>query len=230
MNVKELERFSTQAMPVLMRKVYTWMALALVITGVCAYGVAASPTLIMAIFSSKMTFYGLLIAELALVIFISARIDRLSLSTATLLFTVYAALNGVTLSAIFLLYDITTIGQVFFITAGTFGAMAFFGYTTKKDLSVIGHTLYMALIGLILATVVNLFMRNAMLDYILSYIGVGVFVGLTAWDSQKIKRILSEMPDAGEEAQKFALLGALTLYLDFINLFLYLLRIFSKMG
>ena len=106
--------------------------------------------------------------------------------------------------------------------------MAFFGYTTKKDLSVIGHTLYMALIGLILATVVNLFMRNAMLDYILSYIGVGVFVGLTAWDSQKIKRILSEMPDAGEEAQKFALLGALTLYLDFINLFLYLLRIFSK--
>ena len=228
MNVKELERFSTQAMPVLMRKVYTWMALALVITGVCAYGVAASPTLIMAIFSSKMTFYGLLIAELALVIFISARIDRLSLSTATLLFTVYAALNGVTLSAIFLLYDITTISQVFFITAGTFGAMAFFGYTTKKDLSVIGHTLYMALIGLILATVVNLFMRNAMLDYILSYIGVGVFVGLTAWDSQKIKRILSEMPDAGEEAQKFALLGALTLYLDFINLFLYLLRIFSK--
>ena len=175
-----------------------------------------------------MTFYGLLIAELALVIFISARIDRLSLSTATLLFTVYAALNGVTLSAIFLLYDITTISQVFFITAGTFGAMAFFGYTTKKDLSVIGHTLYMALIGLILATVVNLFMRNAMLDYILSYIGVGVFVGLTAWDSQKIKRILSEMPDAGEEAQKFALLGALTLYLDFINLFLYLLRIFSK--
>ena len=228
MNVKELERFSTQAMPVLMRKVYTWMALALVITGVCAYGVAASPTLIMAIFSSKMTVYGLLIAELALVIFISARIDRLSLSTATLLFTVYAALNGVTLSAIFLLYDITTIGQVFFITAGTFGAMAFFGYTTKKDLSVIGHTLYMALIGLILATVVNLFMQNAMLDYILSYIGVGVFVGLTAWDSQKIKRILSEMPDAGEEAQKFALLGALTLYLDFINLFLYLLRIFSK--
>ena len=228
MNVKELERFSTQAMPALMRKVYTWMALALVITGVCAYGVAASPTLIMAIFSSKMTFYGLLIAELALVIFISARIDRLSLSTATLLFTVYAALNGVTLSAIFLLYDITTIGQVFFITAGTFGAMAFFGYTTKKDLSVIGHTLYMALIGLILATVVNLFMRNAMLDYILSYIGVGVFVGLTAWDSQKIKRILCEMPDAGEGAQKFALLGALTLYLDFINLFLYLLRIFSK--
>ena len=228
MNVKELERFSTQAMPVLMRKVYTWMALALVITGVCAYGVAASPTLIMAIFSSKMTFYGLLIAELALVIFISARIDRLSLSTATLLFTVYAALNGVTLSAIFLLYDITTIGQVFFITAGTFGAMAFFGYTTKKDLSVIGHTLYMALIGLILATVVNLFMRNAMLDYILSYIGVGVFVGLTAWDSQKIKRILSEMPDAGEQAQKFALCGALDLYLDFINLFLYLLRIFSK--
>ena len=215
MNVSELEKFRTQSMPVLMRKVYTWMAMALVITGICAYGVAASPSLVTLIFSGRFTFYGLIFAELAL-------------STATTLFTLYAALNGVTLSAIFLVYDITTIGQVFFITAGTFGAMAFFGYTTKKDLSAMGHMLYMALLGLIIATVVNLFMQNPMFDYILSYIGVGVFVGLTAWDSQKIKRILTEMPDAGEEAQKFALLGALTLYLDFINLFLYLLRIFSK--
>ena len=228
MNVEELGKFSSQAMPVLIRKVYTWMALALVITGICAYGVAASPALTSQIFSSKITFYGLLIAEFALVMFISSRIDSLSLSTATLLFTLYSAINGLTLSVIFLVYDITTIGQVFFITAGTFGAMALFGYYTKKDLSVIGHTLYMALIGLILATLVNFFMRSAMLDYILSYIGVGIFVGLTAWDSQKIKRILSEMNDTGEEAQKFALLGALTLYLDFINLFLYLLRIFSK--
>lgn len=228
MNVEELGKFSSQAMPVLIRKVYTWMALALVITGICAYGVAANPALTSLIFSSKITFYGLLIAEFALVMFISSRIDSLSLSTATLLFTLYSAINGLTLSVIFLVYDITTIGQVFFITAGTFGAMALFGYYTKKDLSVIGHTLYMALIGLILATLVNFFMRSAMLDYILSYIGVGIFVGLTAWDSQKIKRILSEMNDTGEEAQKFALLGALTLYLDFINLFLYLLRIFSK--
>lgn len=228
MNVEELGKFSSQAMPVLIRKVYTWMALALVITGICAYGVAASPALTSLIFSSKITFYGLLIAEFALVMFISSRIDSLSLSTATLLFTLYSAINGLTLSVIFLVYDITTIGQVFFITAGTFGAMALFGYYTKKDLSVIGQTLYMALIGLILATLVNLFMRSDMLDYILSYIGVGIFVGLTAWDSQKIKRILSEMNDTGEEAQKFALLGALTLYLDFINLFLYLLRIFSK--
>lgn len=228
MNVEELGKFSSQAMPVLIRKVYTWMALALVITGICAYGVAANPALTSLIFSSRITFYGLLIAEFALVMFISSRIDSLSLSTATLLFTLYSAINGLTLSVIFLVYDITTIGQVFFITAGTFGAMALFGYYTKKDLSVIGHTLYMALIGLILATLVNFFMRSAMLDYILSYIGVGIFVGLTAWDSQKIKRILSEMNDTGEEAQKFALLGALTLYLDFINLFLYLLRIFSK--
>ena len=228
MNVEELGKFSSQAMPVLIRKVYTWMALALVITGICAYGVAASPALTSLIFSSRITFYGLLIAEFALVMFISSRIDSLSLSTATLLFTLYSAINGLTLSVIFLVYDITTIGQVFFITAGTFGAMALFGYYTKKDLSVIGHTLYMALIGLILATLVNFFMHSAMLDYILSYIGVGIFVGLTAWDSQKIKRILSEMNDTGEEAQKFALLGALTLYLDFINLFLYLLRIFSK--
>ena len=215
MNVSELEKFRTQSMPVLMRKVYTWMAMALVITGICAYGVAASPSLVTLIFSGRFTFYGLIFAELALVWYISARIDTLSLSTATTLFTLYAALNGVTLSAIFLVYDL-------------FGAMAFFGYTTKKDLSAMGHMLYMALLGLIIATVVNLFMQNPMFDYILSYIGVGVFVGLTAWDSQKIKRILTEMPDAGEEAQKFALLGALTLYLDFINLFLYLLRIFSK--
>ena len=228
MNVEELGKFSSQAMPVLIRKVYTWMALALVITGICAYGVAASPALTSLILSSRITYYGLLIAEFALVMFISSRIDSLSLSTATLLFTLYSAINGLTLSVIFLVYDITTIGQVFFITAGTFGAMALFGYYTKKDLSVIGHTLYMALIGLILATLVNFFMRSAMLDYILSYIGVGIFVGLTAWDSQKIKRILSEMNDTGEEAQKFALLGALTLYIDFINLFLYLLRIFSK--
>ena len=228
MNVNGLEKISTQAMPALMRKVYTWMALALVITGICAYGVAASPSLVTLISSGRFTFFGLIIAELALVWYISARLNTLSLSTATMLFTLYAALNGVTLSVIFLVYNITIISQVFFITAGTFGVMAFYGYTTKKDLSVIGHILYMALIGLIIATVVNLFMQNPMFDYILSYIGVGVFVGLTAWDSQKIKRILTEMPDAGEEAQKFALLGALTLYLDFINLFLYLLRIFSK--
>lgn len=228
MNVNGLEKISTQAMPALMRKVYTWMALALVITGICAYGVAASPSLVTLIFPGRFTFFGLIIAELALVWYISARLNTLSLSTATMLFTLYAALNGVTLSVIFLVCDITIISQVFFITAGTFGVMAFYGYTTKKDLSVIGHILYMALIGLIIATVVNLFMQNSMFDYILSYIGVGVFVGLTAWDSQKIKRILLEMPDTGEEAQKFALLGALTLYLDFINLFLYLLRIFSR--
>ena len=160
--------------------------------------------------------------------YISARIEKLSLSTATILFTVYSALNGAMLSSIFLLYTTAVISKVFFITAATFGVTAFYGYTTKKDLSSLGNILFMALIGLIIATVVNMFMKSSMFELILSYIGVAIFVGLTAWDSQKIKEMLMVQRNAGEGAQKVALLGALSLYLDFINLFLYLLRIFGR--
>ena len=216
------------AFPALMRKVYVWMAFPLVITGITAYGVASSPSLLNLIFSSKAVFFGLIIAEFVLVLTVSAAINRLSLSTATLLFVLYSVVNGATLSCIFLAFSMATIGKVFFITAGTFGVMAFIGYTTKADLTSVGKILFMALIGLIIATVVNMFTKSEGFDLILSYVGVLVFVGLTAYDTQKIKRMLQLAPDAGESMQKMALLGALTLYLDFINLFLYLLRIFGR--
>ena len=222
--VNEKERGLSGAFPVLMRKVYTWMTLALLITGVTAFGVASSPTLFM---SLKMM-WGLIIAELALVFILSGAINRLSLGTATLMFIGYSVLNGAMLSSIFLVYEPMVIAKVFFITAGTFGAMAVYGYTTKKDLTSMGKILFMALIGLIIATVVNMFLKSPGFDYILSYIGVAIFIGLTAWDSQKIKEMLQTQYDMSEGAQKLALLGALTLYLDFINLFLYLLRIFGN--
>jgi hypothetical protein len=216
------------AFPILMRKVYLWMTLALVITGITAYGVANSPGILRAIYENQMLFWILVIAEFALVIGVSAAINRLSLTTATLMFILYSVINGALMSYIFLAYTASSIATVFFITAGTFGAMALIGYTTKTDLSSMGKFLFMALVGLVIATLVNLFIKSDGLTMILSYVGVLVFVGLTAWDSQKIKQMLLQAPDAGESAQKLALLGALTLYLDFINLFIYLLRIFGK--
>ena len=218
----------SSAFPVLMRKVYVWMTLALVITGFTAYGVATSPGVLQLIFGNQILFWGMIIAELALVIGVSAAINRLSLTTATLMFILYSVINGALFSSIFLIYTASSIATVFFITAGTFGVMALIGYTTKTDLTSIGKYLFMALIGLIIATLVNMFIKSEGFTYILSYIGVLIFVGLTAYDSQKIKQMLLQAPDAGEGAQKIALLGALTLYLDFINLFLYLLRIFGK--
>lgn len=218
----------SEAFPILMRKVYTWMALALVITGFTAYYVATTPSLLSLIYSNQVVLWGLIIAELALVIGLSAAINRLSLTTATLLFVLYSVLNGAMLSSVFLIYTTASIANVFFITAGTFGAMAAYGYFTKKDLTSWGRILLMALIGIIIASVVNIFLRNSMFDLVISYIGVAIFVGLTAYDSQKIKEMMLQAPDASEHAQKIALLGALTLYLDFINLFLYLLRIFGK--
>lgn len=216
------------AFPALMRKVFVWMTLALAITGLTAYGVATSPAILSLIFSSKVTLFGLIIAEFALVFAISGAINRLSLSTATMLFILYSVINGATLSSIFFAFSVATISKVFFITAGTFGAMALVGYTTKTDLTSMGKLLFMALLGIIIASVVNMFVASSGLDLILSYVGVLVFVGLTAYDTQKIKQMCQTAPDAGESAQKLALIGALSLYLDFINLFLYLLRIFGN--
>jgi len=218
----------SEAFPVLMRKVYVWMTLALAITGFTAYGVATSPGILQAIYTNQILFWGLIIAELALVFGVSAAINRISLTMATLMFILYSVINGALMSYIFLAYTASSVATVFFITAGTFGAMALLGYTTKTDLSSMGKILFMALIGLIIATIVNLFIKSSGFTLILSYVGVLIFVGLTAWDSQKIKQMLLQAPDAGEGAQKLALLGALTLYLDFINLFIYLLRIFGK--
>ena len=234
MNIRDFDDYALRgeafslAFPALMRKVYVWMAMALCITGLTAYGVASSPNLLLTLYSHHWLIIGLLFAELALVFAISGAINRLSLTTATLLFILYSALTGVTFSSIFVVYTMSSIGKVFFITAGTFAAMAFVGYTTHRDLSKMGGILFMALIGLIIATVVNLFIKSSGLELVLSYIGVLVFVGLTAWDTQKIKVMLAQQYDMSETSQKLALLGALELYLDFINLFLYMLRIFGS--
>ena len=225
---RERELSMSAAFPVLMRKVYVWMTLALALTGFTAYGVATSPGIITALYSNSILLWGLVIAEFAIVFGVSAAINRLSLTTATLLFVLYSVINGALFSSIFLLYTMSSIASVFFITAGTFGVMALVGYTTKKDLSSMGKILFMALIGIIIATIVNIFLKSSGLEMIVSYLGVLIFVGLTAYDTQKIKNMLLMAPDASEASQKIALLGALNLYLDFINLFIYLLRIFGR--
>ena len=225
---RERELEASAALPELMRKVYVWMTLALVITGFTAYAVAATPNLQQLVFANTWVLWGLIIAEVGLVIAINAAINKLSLAMATLLFILYSVINGATLSVIFVAYSIGTISKVFFITAGTFAVMAFIGYVTKTDLSKMGKILFMALIGIIIATVVNIFVKSSGLDMILSYVGVLVFVGLTAYDTQKIKQMLWQAGNVSETSQKVALLGALSLYLDFINLFLYLLRIFGR--
>lgn len=216
---------SKAAQSTLMRNVYSWMTLALVITGFVSLYMAKSQTLLSMIMQNSMLLWILLIAEIGLVIFLSARIHRISFTTATLLFIAYSILNGVTMAFIFLIYTMTSIATTFFVTAGTFGVMALYGYVTKKDLSRIGNICIMALIGLIIAIVVNIFLKNSMMDLIISGIGILLFVGLTAYDSQKIKQLLTaDDIEVNETTQKIALLGSITLYLDFINLFLYLLR------
>lgn len=225
--IEEKEGLVSLAFPALMRKVYVWMTLALVITGFTAFGIAENPGLVYTIVTNRLLFWGLIIGEFALVMAIYGAIGRLSATAATLLFVLYSIVNGATLSVIFLAYTMTSIASVFFITAGTFAVMAFIGYTTKTDLASFGKMLMMGLIGIILATVVNIFIGSSMLNMMVSYVGVVVFVGLTAYDSQKIKNLLYQVDNMSEEAQKLALLGSLTLYLDFINLFLMLLRIFG---
>lgn len=224
---QELTRVSAYSK--LMRSVYLWMTFALIITGLTAATVAFSPAMLSMLFSSKITFYGLIIAELAVVIILSARIQKLSFTTATLMFILYSILTGATLSVIFLAYQLDSIVTTFFVTAGTFGSMTLIGYTTKKDLSKMGTYLLMTLIGLVIATLVNMFLANSTLDWIITYVGVLLFIGLTAYDTQKIKQMLREYgTEINENSQKMALIGSLTLYLDFINLFLYLLKILGN--
>lgn len=209
----------------LFRQVYLWMAMALAITGFMAMLVAGSPALMNMIFSSKITFFALIIIELGVVIYMSARIQKISFTTATFMFIIYSLLNGATMASIFVLYTATSIASTFFITAGTFAVMCIYGYLTKRDLTTVGNICLMAVIGLIIAMLVNMFLQSSMMSLIISGIGVLVFVGLTAYDTQKIKRLLTaEGMEVNESTKKVALLGSLTLYLDFINLFLYLLR------
>ena len=216
------------AFPVLMRKTYMWMSMALVLTGLSAFVVATNATISNLLFTYHQLIWVLIIAEIALVIGLSAAINRISLAMATLMFVVYAILNGVTFSSLFYVYTLGSLASTFLICAGTFGAMSLVGYFTKSDLSSIGKYLIMALIGLIIATVVNIFVKSTALEMIMTYAGVLIFVGLTAYDTQKIKKMFMNAPDASESTQKYAVLGALTLYLDFINLFLYLLHIFGR--
>ena len=203
------------------------MTLALVVTGMTAYYVASSPAILYAIVSNQIAFWGLFIGELVLVFVLSSRIMSLSFVTASLMFVIYSIMNGVFFSFILLAYTEQSIATTFLITAGTFAAMSLFGFVTKRDLSTMGRILFMLLIGLIIATVVNIFMKAEGLALILNYAGVVIFVGLTAYDTQSIKQMLQEHGDK-EGAEKIALLGSLSLYLDFINLFIYLLRFFGE--
>jgi FtsH-binding integral membrane protein len=210
------------------RSVYGWMGAGLTLTGVVSALTISSPAALQLIFGTKWVFYALLFGELGLVIWLSSAITRLSARAATGMFLFYAALNGVTFAVIFLAYTRTSIASTFFITAGTFGAMSLFGYVTKKDLSSWGSFLFMGLIGVIIASVVNIFLKNPMIYWVVTYCGVIVFVGLTAYDTQKIKAMAAQGFSDSDTERKGAIIGALKLYLDFINLFLMLLRIFGR--
>lgn len=212
------------------RSVYNWMTIGLALTGFMAYFVSQSPTLLQLIFGNKLVFFGLIIGELGMVFYLSARIQKLSAAGATGLFTAYAALNGVTLSFIFIAFSGTSIASTFFICSAMFVACSIYGMVTKKDLTSFGGFLFMGLVGIIIASVINIFLNSSGLNMIISYIGVFVFVGLTAYDTQKLKTMAMSQPEGvdGEVVRKGAILGALSLYLDFINLFLMLLRILGN--
>jgi hypothetical protein len=208
-------------------QVYAWMTAGLLTTGAIAMFIANSPALVIAIVGSRLVFFGLIIAQFALVWILSANVMRLAPAVATAMFLGYAALNGLTFPIIFLVYTQASIAGTFFVTAGTFAAMSAIGYFTKRDLSGMGGFLFMALIGILIASVVNIFLANSTLYWIITYAGVLLFVALTAYDTQKIKRMIEQVRDETSE-RRVAIYGALTLYLDFINLFLYLLRILGN--
>ncbi len=212
-------------------RVFGWMAAGLGLTGLIAYAVAHSSAMMEFLYNGRSMIFLLFLVEVILVVALSAAINKISATTATAIFLFYAALNGLTLSGIFLVYQINSIAATFFITCGVFGAMGLYGYVTKRDLTSLGSLLFMALIGLIIASVVNMFFFSAMMDRIICWVGVLIFVGLTAYDTQKIKEMSLAVSDgrlAADVGRKYAVLGALTLYLDFINIFLYLLRLFGN--
>lgn len=209
-------------------KVYAWMCLALAITGFVALRTVSSEAMMNLILGSQFVLMGLFIVEIGLVVWMVSAINRISSNMAIGLFLLYSALNGLTLSVLLLIYTGASVATTFFITAGTFGAMSAYGYFTKKDLTSWGNLLFMALIGMIIASVVNIFWHNSALYWLVTYAGVLIFVGLTAYDTQKIKKMSLELDIESEEGRKGAIMGALALYLDFINLFILLLRIFGN--
>ena len=209
-------------------KVYGWMGVALATSGLVCWYVVSRPDLMMTLLRNQALFIGLIVAQLGLVVVLSAAIRRLSAMAATAIFFLYAALTGLTFSVIVAAFTPASLATTFFITAGTFAATAVYGYTTKRDLTSVGSLAFMGLVGVVIASVVNLFLGNAFLDSAIAYVGVVVFVGLAAWDTQKIKAMGPAFAAESEEERKGAIIGALALYLDFINLFLMLLRIFGR--
>lgn len=207
--------------------VFSYMTLALVITGVAAYWFAASGNLLALLQGSSLLLWGVMLAPIGMVLIMSFAFNRLSFSALMGLFLAYSLVNGISLSVIFLIYSSAAISKVFFITAGLFATMAVVGYTTKTDLTKLGSILMMAVLGIVIASVVNYFMESAAFDYLISCVGVLVFTGLVAYDTQKVKRIGAGVEYGTATAGKLALMGALSLYLDFINLFLFLLRVFG---
>lgn len=210
----------------LVRSVYIWMCTALLLTGATATLVAGSPRLLETVFSNSIFFWALLIAQFGLVWAISAKVNSFSLPTLSGLFMLYSVLTGVTFSVYFLAFTAESIASTFFITAGTFAAMSIYGFLTKSDLTKLGNLCLMALIGVIIASVVNFFLQSTTMYWIVTYVGVLIFIGLIAYDTQKIKALATL--DDNEQTQKLAICGALSLYLDFINLFIMLLRIFGQ--
>lgn len=207
-------------------QVYAWMTAGLLTTGAVATWVAGSPAMLNLIFGNMLVFWGLIITQVVLVIALGPMIGRISPTISTALFMLYSALNGLTLASIFLLYTSESIAGVFFATAATFGATSLYGYVTKRDLSTMGGILTMALIGFLIGSIINIFWANSTFYWILTYAGILIFIGLTAWDTQKIK-LMAQNVYSEDDARRVALMGALTLYLDFINLFLLLLRVFG---
>ena len=219
---------SSSHVATLFKSLYMQMAAALTITGLTAYFLSGSETFWNMLAANPSMLWIIFILQIGLVIWLSARVFHMSMTAATLLFITYSVITGVTLSSIFLIYDLGTIATSFFVTAGTFLTMSIIGYTTRMDLSKLGNILYMLLIGLVIATIVNIFVASSTLSWITTYAGVVIFTGLIAGDTQKLRTLFIEHGAADEMGNKLALLGALTLYLDFINIFLYLLRIFGN--
>lgn len=203
-------------------KVYAWMGIGLGITAVVAFTVAGSPEILRALVLNRIVFFGLMIAEIGLVFYLSARVDRLAPTTAAGLFALYSALNGVTLSVVLIVYTGESVTMTFVVTAAMFGALALFGATTKRSLAGLGQFAFMGLIGVILASVIGLFWQSDALQFLISVVGVIVFTGLAAYDAQRLKQMALALPDG--QVGSYAVVGALSLYLDFVNLFLMLLR------
>lgn len=219
---------TNEAFAVLLKNVYAWMTLALGITGIAALYVSNNQMILTYLFEHAGLIFGLLIGELVLAIIFTACFKRMSFNVASILFGLYALFTGISLGLVFLTFTSESIASTFFVTAGTFGAMSLFGYFTKRDLSAWGRYLLMALLGIIIASVVNIFMNSTKVMWITTYIGVVVFVLLTAYDTQKIKNMLANRGEVNESSLKLALYGSFMLYLDFINLFLKLLKIMGK--